>query len=247
MSRIARGRGDSDVYHVVARGVNQALVFEDDQDRSRFMLLLSDCLHQTEAQLYCWCLMGNHVHLLIHADVGALSQTMRRLLARYALYFNARHGRSGHLFQDRFRSEPVDSDEYLLCVVRYIHWNPIKAGLSATCQSPWSSYAEYLGAPRYCETARVLDVFGGREEFSRFHDERPGEACLDVAEVSRWAADDEIVAHVEAALGPGILTRAGSLGREERDEALRAMKGLGISLRRIQRLTGIGKNIIERA
>ena len=102
MPRQARKRSEADIYHVTIRGVARVLVFEDDADRARFLDLLGGMLRLTDGELLAWCLMGNHVHLLFHMELGRLSEGMKRLESSYASYFNKRHSRAGHLFQDRF-------------------------------------------------------------------------------------------------------------------------------------------------
>ena len=247
MPRSARKQGESDVYHVVSRGVNQSLIFEDDADSKRFLEMLAKAFEEKGVELYCFCLMGNHFHLLAHAGLKELSAAMKRLLAGYAVYFNTRHGRSGHLFQDRFRTEVVDTDEYLMTVVRYIHRNPVKAGLASTCEYPWSSYGEYLSSGGMCFKERVLSIFGGVGAFSEFHAVESDDRCLDADLPRRRMGDDEAVAFVESEFGPGALGRIAGMPAEERDYALRRMKQAGISIRQAQRLTGVGKRIVERA
>ena len=167
--RIPRVQSTADIYHVIARGTGRQIIFEDDDDRQRFLMYLSAALRDAGAELLAWCLMENHVHLLIHAPLPDLSAAMRRVCGTYALRFNAKTGRVGHLFQDRFKSEAVSDDAYLMTVVRYIHENPAKAGVGAVDAYPWSSYREYVGAPVLCTTDFVLEVFGGVDNFAAFH------------------------------------------------------------------------------
>ena len=91
---------------------------------------MSHALRRFDVEVFGWCLMGNHVHLLLHGHIAGISKAMQVLLGTYALKFNEQTGRSGHLFQERFSSEPIDSDEYLLSALRYIHQNPDKARIA---------------------------------------------------------------------------------------------------------------------
>ena len=247
MTRSARRHSASDIYHVVARGVNKVLIFEDDKDRNRFMNLLAEEISKADAELYCWCLMGNHFHLLLRAPLETLSSMLKRFLSSYALYFNTRHGRSGHLFQDRFRSEPVDTERYLFAVVRYIHYNPVNAGISKTCDYPWSSYNEYLGSGGWTSTSFVLGVFGSLDSFVEFHETGPDEQCLDVPRARVRISDDDAIELANQLIGKQAVRGLGSAQKDERDDALRRLHSSGLSIRQIQRITGVGRNIIERA
>ena len=247
--RTARKMGESDVYHVVARGAGRQIIFEDDADRGRFLAALDRLLGDFPVELYAWCLMPNHVHLLLHAPLEVLSALMRRLLGSYALYFNAKSGRVGHLFQERFSSEPVDDDAYLLTVIRYIHQNPARAGISSVSSWPWSSYREYLGKPVRCSTEFPLAVFGGAEEFGRMHEVEVETRCLDVPEgrsATRGYPDERAAEMAREVLGDMPPSGLKALEVRERNEHLIRLKGLGLTIRQIERLTGIGRGTIQR-
>ena len=108
------------------------------------MQTLAECKKISGYQLYGYCLMGNHVHLLIKEEKEGIEQIFRRVGARFVYWYNLKYELCGHLFQDRYKSEAVENDEYLLTVLRYIHHNPIKAGLSKGLEEyRWSSYNEY--------------------------------------------------------------------------------------------------------
>jgi REP element-mobilizing transposase RayT len=227
--------------------VAKQLVFEDDLDRERFLDDLSKTVKEDGGELLAWCLMDNHFHALIHLEMSKLSKTMRSVLSGYASYFNVRHGRTGHLFQDRFKSEAIDTDEYLLTVVRYIHANPVKAGITKDCRYRWSSYGCYLGEMGPCDTSFVLDVFGGVEQFTRFHSVQADDKCLDVAHMRRRLSDEKALACAKEIAGKIELHEIGSLPKSERDAILRSMRAQGLTIKQVQRLTGIGAGIIDHA
>ena len=112
--------------------------------------------------------MGNHVHLLLKDAVQQLDLIMKKIACSYAWYFNWKYERVGHLFQDRFKSEPVEDDRYYLTVLRYIHQNPHKAGIAATDDYKWSSYSEYTGKTEIADTEFALKLLGGSEIFISF-------------------------------------------------------------------------------
>lgn len=145
MPRVARKRSEADIYHVIVRGAGRRILFESDDDRRTFLRMLQAALERAGGRALAWCLMSNHVHMLLKVDFEALSRMMQSLTSGYAVYYNKEHGHVGHVFAGRFNSVPVDSDEYLMTVVRYIHFNPVKDGLAPTCAYRWSSYGDYVG------------------------------------------------------------------------------------------------------
>lgn len=165
-------------YHVYNRGAGKQSIFIDTQDKEYFLHLFARYLdpeHEErrgdgnsypkyEASLLCYCLMGNHFHLLfqIDQDTQALSGMMRSLMTAYTMYFNLRHKRSGHLFQGVYKASPVDTDSYLLHISRYIHLNPTNY-----LAEPWSSIRYYLGEtpPSWLHPQPILDLTPEYQEF----------------------------------------------------------------------------------
>jgi REP element-mobilizing transposase RayT len=128
------------VYHVMARGVNGQDIFTDDRDRIAFLDAVSRIEKESSAQIIAYCLMGNHFHLAIKVGPVPLASIMHRILTGYSLRFNARHERTGHLFQARYKAILCLDDAYLAGLIRYIHMNPVRAGFVAAPQEwPWSS------------------------------------------------------------------------------------------------------------
>ena len=248
MSRAPRKPSQSEIYHVVARGVGRQIIFEDEKDRSFYLRLLGRELKSCEIDLLAWCLMDNHVHLLVRADLSGLSEMMRSLGSEYAMYFNKRHDRVGHLFQDRFKSEPVESDTYLLTVVRYIHQNPVKAGLASTCDYRWSSYRSYIGnAEPLIETCcdTVLVLFDNIDAFVRFHCELPAdEACLDLGDKRSAVANEKALEKARSVLCDVRPEEVAALPRAQRNDAIRRMRTARLSVRQIERLTGVSRGIV---
>ena len=140
MSRHAREKSKSGIYHIILRGANKQELFHDDEDKSRFLETLDRYKMESKLKVYGWCLMGNHVHLLIGEGKENLSVTMKRIGVSFVAFYNWKYNTTGHLFQDRFKSENVEDDEYLVTVIRYIHQNPVNAGLTGKpSEWKWSS------------------------------------------------------------------------------------------------------------
>lgn len=253
MPRSARKQTESNTYHIFIRGVGRQLIFEDDQDREMFLELI-DRFMGRDVNLLAWVLMGNHVHLIVQGEMKCISSFMRKLETSYSGYFNRRHDRAGHLFQGRFGSEAIEDDQQLLVAIRYVHQNPAKAGLSDSCKYEWSSYDEYVGEPRndpiLRDTASVLDLFGGITQFEQFHAEKGKECLLDIEGSPRRyerMSDAQALRISTQILGEGWVHSLANYNKADRDEKLRMLKGSGLSIRQIERLTGIGRGIIQRS
>ena len=241
------------VYHVIARGTGKQLIFECDEDRNRFLSLFEHALSANKTDALAWCLMGNHIHLVANMQIEVLSAFMKRLNGGYARYFNERHGRSGHLFESRFGSEPIKTDEQLMTAVRYVHRNPVKANMTVSCDYRWSSYREYISSPSITDTAFTLGLFNGLEAFKRSHeadvadhflgerDELPG---VDDMQARRCMTTDEAVVLSISLLGNDAFNAIAGLPREERDRCLVILKKGGLSIRMISLVTGINRNTV---
>jgi len=117
------------LHHIVLRGIERKAIFKDDLDYQNFLKRLGKVLTETSTSCYAWALMTNHVHMLLRTGTVPISTVMRKLLTGYAQQFNRRHRRHGHLFQNRYKSFLCEEDPYLLELVRYIHLNPVRAGI----------------------------------------------------------------------------------------------------------------------
>lgn len=156
------------LYHVMLRGNNFQPIFHDDQDRYWLQDLIAEGAQRFHYQLLGYCWMGNHIHAAIRVEQIPLSHAMHHLSFRYTSYFNWRHKRVGHVFQGRYKAILVDSDSYLLQLVRYIHMNPVRAQLvDDPAAWPWSSHRAYLGEGDgslgpWLDTGPVLARFSDR-------------------------------------------------------------------------------------
>jgi len=205
MPRTNRVVSETCYYHVVVRGVARQTIFLDDEDKLRLLEILAVCKDISGFVLHGYCLMSNHFHLLLEQRAESLAQTMKRIETRYAMWFNRKYGRSGHLFQDRFSSEPVQADAYFLAALRYIHQNPVKAGIvSKPKDYRWSSMTDYLSASdgvldTLTDTVMALDQLAN--DFLSFMDTDEGLSYLDVEEMPRYLSDGDATKALKEALG----------------------------------------------
>lgn len=241
-----RALSDANIYHITARGVGKQLIFEDDADRRTYLSILKTALGECNGEILAWCLMDNHVHLLFRLELKSVSAIMQKVNRTYSRRFNLRYGRSGHLFQGRFGSEAVNSEEQLLATVRYIHQNPWKGGLSNNCQYPWSSYASYLTGRGSTSTALILSLFDSLDDFVRFN-HTAGRSGEELAAGHRAFAPEDVLVVAREALDPLDPATIKELPKAQRNDALARLKNTGLSLRQIERITGIPKSIVSRA
>ena len=150
-------------YHVMHRGNAGSDIFKSDKDRKKFLEYVDKAIGRYKIKIHSYCLMTNHYHFLIETPHPNLSQAIKWINVAYAIYFNRKRRRSGHLFQGRFKAVVVDADEYLKHLSRHIHLNPVRAGMVTHCKDyPWSSYPVFGGyakAPEWLETDWLLSIF----------------------------------------------------------------------------------------
>ena len=173
MPRMGRLHVDGGCYHVMGRGIERREIFYTDADKQDFIHRLGKCLETTGISCYAWSVMPNHYHLLLKVSTRPLSDLMRKLLSGFAIGHNRRHNRVGYVFQNRFKSILCDEDEYLLQLIRYIHLNPVKAGLIGNIGAletyPWTSHATLVGnrPQKWLKVDEVLSHFGMTLESAR--------------------------------------------------------------------------------
>lgn len=164
-------------YHITSRGNERKEIFKKDSDREKLLSYFETATERYKAVIHVYCLMSNHYHLLLETPLGNLSQIMRHINGAYTIYFNKKYQRSGHLFQGRYKAIVVDKDEYAVELSRYIHLNPVRAGI---VNDPggyrWSSHKHYIEkgkGPEWLFTDFILGYFGrdvhnAQKNYSRF-------------------------------------------------------------------------------
>lgn len=247
MSRQARKKSSSGIYHIMLRGINQQQIFEDSEDFNKFLQVLKDSKAISEFKIFAYCLMGNHIHLLIQKQKEPIEQIMKRIATRFVYWYNVKYQRVGHLFQDRFKSEPVENDPYFLTVLRYIHQNPINAGLCKKLESyQYSSYNEYLEASDIIDIDFVFDIID-KEEFISFNNENSFDECLDIKNKAVIKVTDEQAQKIiEKYSKCKNVSEFQSLDIKTRDRFLKKFREDGLSIRQISRMTGVSFNIVRK-
>ena len=261
MPRQAREHSGTGIYHVMLRGINRQDIFEDDEDYGMFIRILSGLSSRPSNDLkstictchiYAYCLMPNHVHLLLREKEWELKDIMKSIASSYVFYFNKKYGRIGHLFQDRFKSEPCDDMQYFFTLFRYIHQNPVKAGLVTDAEdykySSWSN--DYLGLSsiRLCQIQPVLR----RSSFEALQDlisiPLPDDVeCLDMQSERVVVADEVVREKILQVSGVASITAFHSLDKNiQKKIVAMVMQDLQAGPRQMSRVSGLSYSVIQR-
>lgn len=250
MSPNPRRSGISGYYHLIIRGNGKQILFECDRDRMKFLSSLQKYSDETGVTIAAYCLMDNHVHILAHHVRDQIPVFMKKIEVSYVKYYNQKYERTGHLFENRYFSEPVDSEKYLLTVFRYILCNPLKTGCPSVLSYPWSSCPLYDDPDTFVDTSIFHALLGSRENYHNFilsgcTEETFAEGHLryeNRKHDDEWALD-VIRFFFEAKSG----TEIKSYPRQKRDQAIALLLREGLSYRQIERLTGISRSVIRAA
>jgi REP element-mobilizing transposase RayT len=173
MPRKARIDAPGALHHIIVRGIEKRNIFKDDKDRNQFVKRLGDVLTESETPIYAWALIPNHLHLLLKTGLTPIATLTRRLLTGYAVYFNRRHRRHGHLFQNRYKSILCQEQPYFQELIRYIHLNPLRAKLVKATKAleryPYSGHSAVVGKVKrdWQQVNYVLGFFGKRKPDAR--------------------------------------------------------------------------------
>lgn len=187
MPRQRRRKSATGFYHVIAKGINRERIFNQTREKNYFKRILRNYLQEDEVEIYAYCIMSNHVHLIIKSELSALAVFMAKCLAQYAEYYNYKHNRNGHVFQNRFKSECIETERYFWNCVRYIHLNPMKCNNeNSYLQYKYSSIGEYRLLKTELLHKNALNIFQRKfeewEDVINFHNKKQYIVVDDVTE-----------------------------------------------------------------
>jgi REP element-mobilizing transposase RayT len=174
MARHAREISRTEIYHIMVRGINKEQIFKKDFYKTKLLETLKEIKTEIDFSIIAYCIMNNHLHLLAKISDIDLASVMKKINVTYAMFYNKLETRYGYVFQGRFKSEAVEDDKYLLGALRYIHNNPVKAGLSDNIANyNWSSAREYINKNLILVSEQYINeissLFGETSEFIKFH------------------------------------------------------------------------------
>ena len=234
------------IYHVIMKGNNQQVIFEEDFDYSQFLATIKYYKEKYVFEVLAYCLMDNHVHLLISGDLEMISDVMRSVQVKFVRWYNLKYQRKGHLFQNRFWSEPVDSPRYMRALHRYIHQNPCRAGL---CGLPveyrWSSAREYeAGRSSITDLEMMQSLFSTDEALVR-HMNNFSSDLLRYYYSDKRVPDNVAIEMIRELTHFQTVSEIQKLNLEYRNEILiRILKKIKLSDKQLSRLTGVSIKVI---
>ena len=262
MARLSRLASDSGVYHVILRGVNRQDIFESDKDYLKFLSLMERVAFPVDETgmrippllvIYAYCLMPNHVHLLVKEQKCGVSAAIKWISGTYAGYFNQKYEHVGHLFQDRFKSETVNDWDYFLTLMRYIHQNPVAGGLVREVEYyRWSSWREYdpkmYSDVPLCATKSVYTKisFDALKELVDTPLPKTQRVLDFDSDTGRRVSDERLREYIRAEFGITEMSTIQHLAKKERNEIIVKLLAFCENVMQISRVTGISRGVIIR-
>ena len=258
MARTSRKHSHTGIYHVMLRGINRQDLFHEESDYLFFLERLRLLVHPKNEKnepasplcdIYAYCLMTNHVHLMLAPRDRELSDVVKPLAISYARYYNTKYSRCGYLFQDRFKSEPVEDFNYVVTLFRCIHQNPVKAGMVENVEDyRWSSWHDYLSGKgcvnAITETSFLLEQIG-MDELCRLVRESVDDDCSSLEKVDPPSDLEVREMLLEESRGMSI-ERISTLPKHNRDRILISVLQKGAGIRQLSKLTSVGFSVIRR-
>ena len=253
MPRCKREKSESGIYHIMIRGINKQQIFHDSKDCEKFLYILSDCKEKSHFKLFAYCLMGNHIHILLQETDEPIGQIFRRIGARYVYWYNYKYQRTGHLFQDRFKSEPVETDEYFLSALAYIHNNPVNANV---CRHPseyrWSSFNAYYDAKNpLTNTSFACNVAGSKDSLHKFfaNENISSSSYLfdDIDEKKKnFVSDKKAIEIFKDVTNLSSTSDVNKLNKLERNVYIRLLRDKGLTVKQVSRIMDISQATVKR-
>ena len=258
MPRKSRKHSDTGIYHVMLRGIDRCNIFNEEQDCLKFIKILKESVAQIDKEgephparcvIYAYCLMSNHVHLLIGDNGNDIGDVMKRIGVSYVSYYNKHHYRIGPLFQDRFRSEPVNNARYFITLLSYIHLNPVAAGITKhPTEYRWSSWHEYEAVEPLPDSICCKSFPFAELNWAKLRETVLKTVAVDMAKVSlerRRMTDKEAEMILARITRNAPLDHIKSMPTQQKESIIAKALSRGVAMRQLERLTGINFSAIR--
>jgi len=260
MPRYPRKYSKTGIYHIMLRGNERKDIFINEEDKGKFIKIVFKKKEDEAFKLYAYCIMNNHVHLVIKEQNEPISRIVKKITTSYAYYFNAKYKRVGHLFQDRYKSETIEDEPYLLSVIRYIHNNPEKAKITKKEKYKWSSYSNYIDILNHHieipEIKEILELFSSNiekalKEFIYYSNKYEEKNFLEMKETIKSEIDEENVnEYIDGYLKSRNLKKEDLRRREhnkQKEDLIQQLKKRSnLSKRKIAILIGVNRETVRR-
>lgn len=255
MPRYARKRSDTLIYHIMLRGNNREKIFIDDEDKLKIIGTLERKKRNNEYNLYAYCVMDNHIHLVVKEGEEQIGSIIKRVAGSYSNYFNKKYQRIGHVFQERYKSEPIEDESYLLSCIRYIHQNPFKSNISTIERYQWSSYKDYIRQDNtIIDAGDILAIISSSKEkalahFTKINQEATNEVFIDLEE-EKEISEINVAEFINSYLTQSNIKKEdlkNRMNKSKREELVRLLLvKSNFSLRGIADITGLNREIVRK-
>lgn len=253
MPRKPRLISSTGIYHIILRSVNQHIIFEEDADYQKFLYILSDGKIKYDIDIYAYCLMDNHIHLLLYSTPESLSGFFQSVGTRFARWYNAKYTRSGHLFQERFHSSVVENNSHYLSTLVYIHNNPVKANI---CRTPseyrWSSYNAFYGQKNpLINLSFSNDIAGSKDLLLKYfssHEDSDETKYFDDdhKEGTHFITDNQALSIFKEVTKMSSTSEVQSLQKKTRNEYILLLRQNGLKQKQIARIMDVSISTVKR-
>ena len=231
--------------HIIVRGVARMAIFEEPMDYKYYIKLMHRHSDDTGVTVCAYCLMENHVHLLVRYESENICKFMQKLGISYSKYFNNKYDRTGHLFQNRYIMEYVFDESYFLTVLRYIIQNPEKAGICKAQHYRWSSLSDFDSPANFVDISMAVEILGSTENFYKFVTKLNDDKCMEYfRDENRIEAN--VAERMRICLGVENVMDIATYDKKVRNESIIKLSEAGFSIRQIERQTGISRGLIHK-
>ena len=253
MPRKPRIMSSTGIYHIILRSVNQHIIFEEDSDYRQFIYFMSVCKQKYEAAIYAYCLMDNHIHILLKIHPDKLSTFFQSLETRFVRWYNNKYLRSGHLFQDRFHSTPIECNEAFLSALVYIHNNPVKANVCRySSEYRWSSHGAYYGNNDFLvEPSLAYSIAGTRYALLQYFAKKTNRFDHDTftndhMHSKYFLTDEKALEVFKSVTKMSSTSEAACIPKTKRNEFIRTLKNSGLTTKQVARLIDVSESTVKR-
>ncbi|NLK72082.1 MAG: hypothetical protein GX285_03570 [Clostridiales bacterium] len=249
MARQARAESETGYYHIMTRGINKEKIYESDQEKENLLQYIKEKAQEIACVIVAYCIMDNHMHMIIQAEKHSLISMMRKVNISYAMYYNQRHKRIGPVVQDRYKSENITDEKYLLGAIRYIHNNPVKANVVERAEDyKWSSIREYQTDEIILVNRQAKEeIMGGfisKSDFKEFHQIEDDISYLEIKEEAKENKEKRAEKIMESYFEENGITDISNFIKK--DELIMKLIMEGISYRQIADLLSVNLNTIHK-
>lgn len=253
MPRKPRVISSTGIYHITLRSINQHIIFEEESDFQKFLFILADCKQAIDIDIYAYCLMNNHIHLLLHSSSNNLASFFQSLGSRFVRWYNNKYSRSGHLFQDRFFSVPIETESQYLSTLLYIHNNPVKANICHfESEYRWSSYnAFYDEKNPLINVSYSYDIAGSKDLLQKYfatnhaHSNDSSFSQVHIA-TKHYVPDEKALAIFKSITQLSSAAEVINLTKTARNNYIRILHDKGLTQKQLARLMDVSLTTVKR-